>query len=243
MESGSTAARISSWAATIPISIVTLVAANLVPLVGVLFLGWSIATILVLYWVESGVVGLLNIPKILLARGPILVENRGLSLAIPLASTGTLGELARLLMCGFFLIHYGIFWIAHGFFVFLLPTITRSREGVQGLGATSGVNTPGIDAAVILPAAGLLLLSHAVSFATNYIGRREFLRVSPIRQMFAPYSRVTVMHVTILFGAFLAMLLGSPLWTLVVMVLVKTGMDLRLHGREHERASVRPGGP
>lgn len=54
-----------------------LVLANLVALIGVLFLGWNLAMILVLYWVESGIVGLLNLPKILLARGPLTLTARG----------------------------------------------------------------------------------------------------------------------------------------------------------------------
>ena len=50
-------------------SAIALVIANAIPLVGVLFFGWSLITILVLYWVENGIVGFWNIPKIALARG------------------------------------------------------------------------------------------------------------------------------------------------------------------------------
>jgi len=38
-----------------------------VPLVGVLFFGWSVSTILVAYWLENGAIGVLNVHKILLA--------------------------------------------------------------------------------------------------------------------------------------------------------------------------------
>ncbi|MES1239846.1 MAG: DUF6498-containing protein, partial [Chloroflexota bacterium] len=53
-------------------SAILLVAANLIPLVGVLLFGWSLWTILVLYWVENGIVGLWNVLRILLAQGAIL---------------------------------------------------------------------------------------------------------------------------------------------------------------------------
>src|SRR4051794_8906883 len=53
-------------------SAILLVVANLIPLVGVLFFGWSLWTILVLYWVENGIVGFWNIPRILLAQGGTL---------------------------------------------------------------------------------------------------------------------------------------------------------------------------
>lgn len=51
-------------------SLVLLVAFNLVPLIGVLAWGWNVATLLVLYWVENGIVGILNVPKMLLAAAP-----------------------------------------------------------------------------------------------------------------------------------------------------------------------------
>jgi hypothetical protein len=217
-----------------------LVLANLVALIGVLFLGWNLAMILVLYWVESGIVGLLNLPKILLARGPLTLTARGVSLAVPMASTGLLSLAARAFTAIFFLIHYGIFWIGHGLFVFLLPAFARQRGGA-GVAAVS--NDPfagaGIDPAVVGSAALILLASHAVSFWTNYVRRREYLGISYLQQMAQPYSRVLVMHVTILAGAFLMILIGTPVAALVVLVVMKTLIDLRLHGREHERARRR----
>ena len=50
-------------------AVVALLAANAIPIIGVLFFGWSLMTILVLYWLENGIVGLWNIPRMLLARG------------------------------------------------------------------------------------------------------------------------------------------------------------------------------
>ena len=46
------------------LSAAVLVAVNLVPLVGVAFWGWSLMLILVLYWIESGIVGAINVLKI-----------------------------------------------------------------------------------------------------------------------------------------------------------------------------------
>ena len=43
---------------------------NLVPLVGVLFLGWNVYTLLVLYWAENGIVGALNVAQDPACGGP-----------------------------------------------------------------------------------------------------------------------------------------------------------------------------
>jgi len=51
--------------------------------------------------------------------------------------------------------------------------------------------------------------------------------------MFAPYGRLLILHLTILFGAFVSLAIGSPVGAIVVLVLVKTAIDLGLHVREH----------
>ena len=48
-----------------------------------------------------------------------------------------------------------------------------------------------------------------------------------------PYTRVIILHVVVLVGGFLVMLLGQPLPALVLLVVLKTGFDLRAHLAEH----------
>src|SRR6185503_3557233 len=50
-----------------PASAWVLVAANLLPLYGVLFWGWEVFPLLVLFWVENAVVGALNALRMLAA--------------------------------------------------------------------------------------------------------------------------------------------------------------------------------
>ena len=42
-----------------------------------------------------------------------------------------------------------------------------------------------------------------------------------------------MLHLAILLGGFAAMALHSPAWALVVLVAIKTAMDVRAHRREH----------
>ena len=44
-----------------PVVTVALIVANAIPLVGALFLGWNVWMILVVYWLENGVVGFVNV--------------------------------------------------------------------------------------------------------------------------------------------------------------------------------------
>jgi hypothetical protein len=196
------------------------------PLVGVLFWGWNLWSIIILYWIENGIVGALNVPKMLLARG----------------DGGSGGSMGRVLMTGFFSIHYGLFWFVHGIFVWLaLPLFAgfatfAERVGGGGgpFGAGDGFAFSGVRGDVLLWGTIALLASHLASFFLNYIGRREYLTRSIGTQMFAPYGRVAILHVTILVGAFATALIGQPIGALVVLVGLKTVLDLWLHLREHD---------
>lgn len=196
-----------------PIAVAVLLAVNLVPLFGVLMWGWDVATVLIAYWLENGVIGILNIPKILLAA----------------RDTPLVGPI----MAGFFAFHYGGFWIGHGFFVFLIVGIA----GAGPLGSLMGFDPVGSvarDPHVLLIAL-LLLVSHGISFVVNYLGRREYLQTTPMKQMMQPYGRLMILHVTIIFGAFAAIALGQPVALVALLVVLKTGVDLLFHLREHAR--------
>jgi hypothetical protein len=88
-----------------------------------------------------------------------------------------------------------------------------------------------------------LTASHLFSFFTNFIGRGEYRRVTVPLLMFQPYGRIVVMHIAILFGAFLIMALGSPVWMLVILIIGKTIMDLGLHMLQRQEDDERPESP
>ncbi|HJP88371.1 MAG TPA: DUF6498-containing protein, partial [Candidatus Limnocylindrales bacterium] len=296
-------------------SALVLVAANLIPLVGVLFFGWSLWTILVLYWVENGIVGFWNVPKILLAQGAVMPTvvppipddaalaasgwdpvragklraewekarqaqqaaldaanaaaanqpvaadpNRGPMDVNPLLGRVRVfgqpvgGTAGRSALAIFFLMHYGIFWFVHGVFIFLLPSffggdllqprcgglLPQFDPGAVGTpDYTSVCGSPFGDIVwsnVILGAV-VLFVSHGASFLFNYIGRGEYLTTTPMRQMAAPYARVVVLHVTIIFGAFAIVFVGAPIGALLILVALKIAVDLALHLRERRGAA------
>ncbi|HYO42767.1 MAG TPA: DUF6498-containing protein [Candidatus Limnocylindrales bacterium] len=244
-----------------PVAIAALIAANAVPLVGVLAFGWDLATLVAIYWAENGVVGIYAVGRIITAanQGPFALVSRtpgssdapapstrygaagppqppappdpttsAAGLAIdPAAAAGC----AKLFMVPFFCLHYGIFWVVHGVFVWVaLPTMFASS-------ADGGVTGP--DARIVLFAALVMVVSHGVSFIVNWIMGGEHLTSSPAAEMAAPYARVVVLHLTIIFGAFAVALIGQPIGALVVMVVLKTGVDLAAHLGERARAAGR----
>ena len=234
---------------------ILLLLANLIPLAGVLFFDWSLLTILVLYWLENGIVGLWNIPKIILAQGPIVASSPSgptTSGLIGPRAAARLSAIPRTAMAVFFTFHYGMFWLVHGIFVFVLPTFAGT-EGPLGI-ADGDICTDPTGVLVACPTGAFgdllwpavvigaiaLFLSHGASFFLNYLGRREYLTASPSGQMGSVYGRVVVLHLTIILGSFVIALLGSPIGALLVLVGLKTAFDLGLHLREHRRAVPQP---
>jgi len=199
----------------VPLSALVLIAANLVPLVGVVAFGWTVFSILLLYWCENVVVGAFNILRMLAAAPKDVVVDIGKLFFIP-----------------FFAVHYGMFTMVHGIFVLTLfgpggnvsPSPARFLSAVRDAGIGYG--------------ALAIVLSHGFSFVHNYLAGGEFRRASLQRLMAQPYTRVMVLHATILLGGFAAKAAGAPALALLLLVVLKTAIDLRAHVAERRKLGM-----
>jgi hypothetical protein len=80
-----------------------LIAANLAPLYGVLFLGWQVFPLLFLYWFENVIIGMFNLIKMATCKPKD-----------PQTKKARIGAML------FFCIHYGLFTFVHGIFIFVV---------------------------------------------------------------------------------------------------------------------------
>ena len=67
----------------------------------------------------------------------------------------------------------------------------------------------------------------------NFLGEREYEGATVSGLMTAPYTRIMVMHLTLIFGGWIVLLIGMRTGALVVLLIVKTAFDLHAHRREH----------
>jgi len=212
------------------ISVIALLAANVVPLFGVLFLDWDAFFIVLLYWSENLVIGFYNILKIALAAAPHPVEHLGKFFLIP-----------------FFTVHYGGFTAVHGFFVLAIFKKNIDVNVMEGkawpcfLVFVQMLLKVANQIYSIIPsqmkfAILALFLSHGISFFYNFLLKGEYATAKPQQLMGAPYGRVVVMHIAILGGGFLTMAMGSPAALLLLLVVLKTIVDINLHLRSHKKA-------
>jgi len=82
-----------------------------------------------------------------------------------------------------------------------------------------------------------IIASHLVSFGWNFIGKGEYRRATASDVMKAPYGRIVVLHITIIFGAFVITALGSPVFLLFLLIVGKILLDAKLHLRSHRKLS------
>ena len=213
------------------IPVLALLAANMIPLVGVVFLKWSAFYIVLLYWAENLAVGFYNVLKMAFVKVKHPTEHLG-----------------KLFMIPFFIIHYGGFTAIHGFFI--LAIFSKGEQGPPMMGRETWpcflvfvqmlFNIVRHIMLTIPPAVRLAVLSlfasHGVSFVYNYLLKGEYAHTNPGNLMGQPYVRVFVMHITILGGGFLLMILGSPVALVFFLIVLKNFIDVKLHQREHKKS-------
>jgi hypothetical protein len=169
--------------------------------------------VLFYYWLESAVVGAYNIPRMLMIS-PVRRDSAGVRIAA--RSHKTSGII-------FFALHYSGFMAGHWFAIYSLFDKVQISLTAVAMGIVS------------------FSISHGVSFFVNYVGHKEYEKVTVSQQMVAPYRRIVVMHVTIILCAFLLSLLGLPRVVLTILVLLKIVIDVVFHLREHRRLGTYAG--
>jgi len=192
-------------------SLTAILVANIIPIIGVIVLGWNAGHVLLLYWTENLAIGFYTILKMALCRGK--------------PKTGKVPP--KLFIIPFFVFHFGIFTLVHGVFTaFLAGMLGADIIGsliAMGLGFVS------------------LMVSHGYSFMVNFIGSGERDKLTAGDIMLAPYSRVVVMHMTIIISSFFIMpavgvieVFGPQFGFLtVVPVLILIGFKTVVDGASH----------
>ena len=78
-----------------------------------------------------------------------------------------------------------------------------------------------------------LVLSHGFSYVWNYLKYGEYKTAALQVLMTRPYSRIIILHLTVIFGGILVMILQSPGAGLFLLIALKIAFDLTAHVREH----------
>lgn len=197
-----------------------LVGVNLIPLYGVLYQGWSVYEVLVLFWLENVIIGIINECKFV----SILFLNR---------------DYNAVFMVPFFAFHYGLFTMGHGAIILSIFG-SGHQDDIEGL--MLGVLPLLMYGPLMIPAISLFS-SHFFSFVFNFIGRGKYKSTNAMALMIQPYGRIIILHVTVLIGGLLVEATGENIIALLLLIILKTTIDLIAHSNEHgneHRKSINP---
>jgi hypothetical protein len=192
-------------------------ASNAIPVVGVLAFGWSALALMVFYWIENVLIGAFNVAKILIA---------GFGKRAPM-------NYLSLVLAPFFVFHYGLFCFVHGVFIF---AIFKMADLIAGRGEPDADSFDLLARVVQMLeqdtdlkwAAVALLAVMALRFGVLWLGRGAWRDAEPLSQMFEPYGRVIVLHLTIFLATIPVLLLGQPVIAVFLLAVFKTGLELGL---------------
>jgi hypothetical protein len=207
--------------------LIIVLVSNLIPLLGVVFWGWSTFVLLMLYWLETVIIAFWTLLRILI--GGDFAKN-------------FFGEiLGRLFMFVFFLVHSSGFMLGHFVFLWAFYGSGGSAKNLQlsedffrtipvefwdkivigqGLLIPLAVSFVGRGIAFVIEMSRLPLWKRLVDQDTVE-GRSAGALVGGL------YTRIVIMHIVILGGAALAQKYGS-LAPLVLLIAGKTIVDLWL---------------
>jgi len=201
---------------------IVLILANCVPLAGVLFFGWSLFSLLISFWLETGVLLIFVFVKTLYLY--------------------KLTSKTTLLFNGFATLFFvGPFMFGHFIGIMALFSVVPGGDGWTGLNLFSQSSTQ------LLIMFITLLISHGYSFLYNFIGKNEKTSVVELIKQFGANSpevgemvvgdffiRIFFTQFVVIIGGLIIVLTKGTIYLSAIFIIVKTIVDLIFHRKKHK---------
>jgi hypothetical protein len=227
-------------------SAIALILANTIPLVGVVFFEWGAFSVVALYWVETVIIGVIHVAKMIVSSPTATDYDIPESCYTPQQIADIRRELhagrfqighhlSKLILVPLFIGHFGMFCLVLGAGVYAL-------FGQQLEAPNTATEAPDVlqimtDHYLWWPSLALTA-SHLFSFFRNFLGRGEYRQTIAALLMYQPYQRLCGMLLLIAGVTLLATWFETTnTLMLTVMIILKEGIDLYGHLRERERNS------
>lgn len=200
---------------------------HILPVFGIFFAGWDWREIVIFYWLGNITIGVLTLMSLI--RSPS-IHNFITSLAqtrvanVSTTDVSKLTEMTRvipekymkLFSAGFFCIQYGFFTFVHGVFVFAITSNDVTINGAPiGSSDQSSLN--------IMQILSFWLVAFVIQVVYELKDAPKEVSIP------AAYTRILVLHTSLIIGVFLISLLQWPAVAAVSLVVVSFLYELSLH--------------
>ena len=189
-----------------PYSIILLILANCFPIIGAIFLEWNPLDILLIYYIETAIIGFYNIIK--------------------MASTKKGVQILKPIIIAFFIFHFGGFMWIQGMIIFFgLPDMIYSGQKLNGqivdrlLAMLEYLYWPII----------FFMISHGFSLFWDFFRRKENEKYAVEMLIVAPYKRIFFQQIAIIIGALTILIFNSDIMVMITIILLKIYTDYKLH--------------
>ena len=192
-------------------------AVDLFPIYGVIAFGWNAVPLVMLYWMENIIAGVMTIPRIFISG----------------ATFGRCGFLLALFLCAFFVLHYGLFCAVHGSF---LMAFIGLGEGTIDQQINYVMDVPamfmfGLNSAIHVEWFVYAIIGfQALVLVWEFLIKGEWKNTNPMGEMFAPYGRIIVLHFAIFAGAGALFVLGQPIIGVLALIVFRAIYGVMTNG-------------
>jgi hypothetical protein len=191
-------------------SVTTMLVANAIPLYGVLALNWDGLVVIILYLIETAIIGVFHALRIF-SFGTFLGFKGG---RMPKAS---------IFVMLFFLFHFFMFLFVQStlFFGFIKTEIPGLKSGFHVIH----------NFGLFFHEPYLISIYAFIASQVAYTGRealltKEYARLDAAEYMFLPYVRIFVQQFVVIFGAMLFLAFNSVTALVILFIVLKTGGEL-----------------
>ncbi len=166
-----------------------IIAANLVPVIGVWFFGWSAVEVFIVYVLETLLVGILTVLKLLVVtfhKGSDTWYNKGTSTAV-----------SGLFFILFFIVHFGMFAAIQTTIFSQVAGIIPPNKGAMYF----FFNWHEFINKEILIMLAVMAVSYLARVFVPFVMNGEYKTDSMMKIMFQPYGRIFIQQFTVILGS------------------------------------------
>lgn len=183
-------------------TVIFIIVSNLLVLAGSLIWGWDLLTMMLVFWLESAIIGFYTLLKLFAVNPPI-----------------------ALFVLPFYLFHFGCFLA-----VYLVAVLSVFAQNKAGAPLQPFLKGAFLNWAVLAGAAPLFI-SHGISFYRNFWPRRELWENKLNDIAFEPYPRIMLWCPVLLAAGLAVQYLGGgrPQYGYPVVIFAKACADIYSH--------------
>ncbi|MFI5188382.1 MAG: DUF6498-containing protein [Chitinophagales bacterium] len=193
---------------------ISLIAANLLPVIGVWFFGWNPKEVFMVYCLETIIIGFYNLVKMAIitaVRKTDIWENNGVQTRV-----------SGLFFMFFFLVHYGLFVaVQMGIFFSVSGIADQTNFGFFSF----FYKWPQLMTQDTLIMLGVFFISHGYKMFAEFIVPGLYKTTPLGLQMFQPYMRIFIQQFAVILGS-MFLLFGAGKIFILIFALIKIAFEV-----------------